>query len=227
MLRAMERRTYYDHEPVYRKRRDRGFTGWNPPDCTDAFRALDDFLVSEWCPPVGRALDLGCGGGEACVKLAALGWQVVGLDFSPTAVSLARQNAERAGVAPDLLVADAVRRLPTPPGAFDLVLDNHVLHCLVEKGDRRSFLANARGAFCESGVLFSANMSAEGHLDFARHDIDPVTRIDRHRTRQWATERELLDELRAAGLAVGHMRYYRDEDEHGMGDELVVYARAD
>ncbi len=45
----MRRRVYYDHEPAYRSRRDRGYTGWGPPDCADA----DNEAALRCCRKVG------------------------------------------------------------------------------------------------------------------------------------------------------------------------------
>ena len=41
----------------------------------------------------GDAPDLGCGGGQASIALAARGYRVVGVDFAPSAIALARRNA--------------------------------------------------------------------------------------------------------------------------------------
>jgi 2-polyprenyl-3-methyl-5-hydroxy-6-metoxy-1,4-benzoquinol methylase len=102
---------YYDHERGYRAIRDRGGTGWD--DCpgllstsTDSYAALDAFLTSGLAPPPGDALELGCGGGQASLRLAARGHRVTGIDFSPTAIELARGNAAKAGVAVSFLVGD-------------------------------------------------------------------------------------------------------------------------
>lgn len=57
--------------------------------------ALAD-VVASLAP--GRALDLGCGEGGDAVWLARAGWQVTGLDISPTAVERARRAADDAGV---------------------------------------------------------------------------------------------------------------------------------
>ena len=48
--------------------------------------------------PVGRALDLGCGRGEIGVHLAAMGHKVLAVDYSESAINLARTAAEAAGV---------------------------------------------------------------------------------------------------------------------------------
>lgn len=49
--------------------------------------------------PVGRAVDLGCGEGGDAIWLASQGWQVTGVDISPTAISRADAGATAAGIA--------------------------------------------------------------------------------------------------------------------------------
>ena len=76
----------------------------------------------------GRAIDLGCGSGQNALFLAARGFEVTGVDFSPVAVAAARAAAESDG-----LVAEFVRGdLTEPPaewssGTYDLVVDHSVL----------------------------------------------------------------------------------------------------
>jgi 2-polyprenyl-3-methyl-5-hydroxy-6-metoxy-1,4-benzoquinol methylase len=47
----------------------------------------------------GLALDAGCGHGSETLWLAAHGWQVMAVDFSPTALAHARSTADAAGTA--------------------------------------------------------------------------------------------------------------------------------
>ena len=97
-------------------------SGITPPE-------LMDFLRS--CP-VGRAIDLGCGTGTNCITLSQLGWQVTGVDFVPAAIDQARKKARKAGLSPDLRVAD-VSRLPGIEGPFDFALDLGCYHSLDER----------------------------------------------------------------------------------------------
>ena len=46
----------------------------------------------------GKVLDVGCGAGEHTILLTRLGYDVLGIDFAPHAVELARQNAAAKGV---------------------------------------------------------------------------------------------------------------------------------
>jgi 2-polyprenyl-3-methyl-5-hydroxy-6-metoxy-1,4-benzoquinol methylase len=221
----MSRRRYYDHEPVYRRRREQGFRGWNPPGGPDPFAAFEAFLESGGAPAISHALDLGCGGGEIAICLARRGWEVTALDYSATAVDIARENVREAGVRVNLLVADLADPWPLVPGVFSLAIDNHVLHCLTDPGDRSAFLHNTFVALREGGIMFSANMSAEGDLDYARYGIDPATRIDSHRTRYWATRDELVDEFAQAGFQITQVRVLEpDPKGEGAGGEVVIYA---
>ena len=46
----------------------------------------------------GKVLDVGCGTGEHTILLTGLGYDVLGIDFAPSAVEQARRNADAKGV---------------------------------------------------------------------------------------------------------------------------------
>jgi SAM-dependent methyltransferase len=75
-----------------------------------------------------RALDVGCGEGVYAAYLARQGWSVVGVDFVPAALELARARAQAEGVEVQLQHADVLEY--DPPGGFGLVLDSGCLHHL-------------------------------------------------------------------------------------------------
>jgi len=63
-----------------------------------AHRSPNAHLMAEAAQlPPGRALDAGCGHGADTLWLAAHGWQVTAVDFSPAALSHGRSMAEAAG----------------------------------------------------------------------------------------------------------------------------------
>lgn len=217
----MKRKEYYDHELVYRRKLESGEKGWDSCDATAQFRK---FLESEFAPKPSRALDLGCGGGEIAILLSKLGWQVTALDYSETAVEMARKNASNEGIRAEFLVSDAAKPLPAQLGRYDLIIDNHTMHCLIEKKYRRRFLANAFNLLDEKGLLFSANMTAEGYLDYEKLGIDPPTRTDRFKTRYWATKNELIEEFNEAGFRILYSSLNPGSPEEGSGDELIIYA---
>ena len=74
-------------------------------------------------PPRGRALDVGCGEGRLPRDMKSWGYDVVGIDASPTLIDYARA-ADPKG---DYQVADAAR-LPFESSTFDLVTAFMTLH---------------------------------------------------------------------------------------------------
>jgi ubiquinone/menaquinone biosynthesis C-methylase UbiE len=85
-------------------------------------------LALDWvdglrAPDGSRALDLGTGAGQAAVAIAQRGWRVDAVDGSRRMASLARDNANRAGLGERVhtLAGDA-QALTFADGSFDLVL---------------------------------------------------------------------------------------------------------
>jgi SAM-dependent methyltransferase len=108
------------------------------------------FLVSEVEGLTsGAALDLACGAGRNAVWLARQGWRVTGIDFSETALAMARALAAEAAVAVEWIEADAVTWTPLAQ-AYDLVC---VLYLQLPAPERRSALAHAVAAVRPGGTL--------------------------------------------------------------------------
>lgn len=72
-------------------------------------------------PPGARVLDLCCGPGLFVVPLAERGYEVTGVDLSPSMLAAARTACEAAGADVTLERADMLTY--TGPGAFDVVLN--------------------------------------------------------------------------------------------------------
>jgi SAM-dependent methyltransferase len=77
----------------------------------------------------GRALDIGCGTGTTSLYLAARGWQVIGVDFVPTAIRRAQHKAQSAKLPVQFYVASAAK-LNFLTGPFDFAIDIGCLHSL-------------------------------------------------------------------------------------------------
>ncbi|HEY1240930.1 MAG TPA: methyltransferase domain-containing protein [Bryobacteraceae bacterium] len=107
--------------------------------------------VADLMPP-GRALDLACGAGRNALYLAQLGWQVVAVDSSASAVRIVRERAAAAGVSVDARVADLEAGAFTiEPAGYDLICDFFYL--------QRGLFAPIREGVRPGGVV-----AAEIHL---------------------------------------------------------------
>jgi 2-polyprenyl-3-methyl-5-hydroxy-6-metoxy-1,4-benzoquinol methylase len=109
----------------------------------------------------GRALqvlDFGCGRGTAAILYAQLGCTVRGFDIAPRNVELARQLAERYGVASRVsLEVGTAERLRYPDASFDVVAGIDVLHHV----DIPKALAECRRVLKPGGVaLFHEPVAA-------------------------------------------------------------------
>lgn len=98
-------------------------TGVSPPE-------LLDFIQNH---KPGRAIDIGCGTGTNVITLASAGWQVIGVDFAPRAIKLARQKADKAGVQAEFSIRDATK-LQGIDGPFDFAFDLGCFHTIPQDG---------------------------------------------------------------------------------------------
>jgi SAM-dependent methyltransferase len=92
-------------------------------------------FVLEHCPR-GTALDVGCGTGVLAARLAAVGYEMTGIDPSPGMLEVLR------GRAPEVRsVTGSGARLPFADERFDLVLSVAVMHHIAAADEVRSTIS--------------------------------------------------------------------------------------
>lgn len=107
----------------------------------------------------GRALDLGCGEGGDALWLAGAGWQVLGVDISPTAIARARRRAQEKSLAAARFdVADLTVWDPAAAGPWDLVTASFLQSPVAL--DRSAILRRACGAIAPGGHLVALSHAA-------------------------------------------------------------------
>ncbi len=100
----------------------------------------------------GAVLDAGCGTGENALHVAALGLPVLGVDVAETALTIARNKAEKRGLDVEFVAADALQ-LQRLGRRFTTVLDCGLFHTF--GGDERQQYAESLTSVVEpDGTLY-------------------------------------------------------------------------
>src|SRR5437879_4015864 len=107
-------------------------------------------LVNSGTIPVGQALDIGTGPGHDAVFLIQHGFNVIGIDISPSAVKLARENASQAGLFGFFQVGD-IRQIPVEDHFIDFAYDRGCLHVLAPE-DRPQAVAEVWRVLRKGGL---------------------------------------------------------------------------
>jgi len=101
-----------------------------------------------------EALDLGCGTGNYSIYLATMGFNITGIDISPTAIRIAQENAKKKGVKCNFFVADALNEMNQVKSTFDFVFDWELLHHIFPE-QRRTFVENVYAKLNQGGKYLS------------------------------------------------------------------------
>jgi SAM-dependent methyltransferase len=153
-----------------------------------------------------RILEVGCGVGKLAASLVAMGYEVVGVDISETAITLARRSVSDA----KFEVANIGSALPFPEGEFDVVLDSDCLHHL-HGAARTNFLGESARVLRDAGLLLVKTNVGEPPLE--HHEMlgyDPGTRTswrDGEIVNYYASAEEVLGELEAAGFRLDRVEH--------------------
>jgi SAM-dependent methyltransferase len=105
-------------------------------------------------PPRGRVAVLGCGRGHDARFLAAQGYEVVGYDFSPAAVSAARALARRDGVAVTFEQRDIFTLAGAEAHGFDGVWE-YTCYCAIDPARRDEYARTVASILRPGGWLLA------------------------------------------------------------------------
>jgi cyclopropane fatty-acyl-phospholipid synthase-like methyltransferase len=105
-----------------------------------------------------KAIDLGCGAGTYAIYLAGIGFEVTGVDSSPTAIQLARNRARKKGVSCEFIIANLLGDMHEITEKFDFAYDWEVLHHIFPK-DRQKYVQNVFHLLKHGGRYFSVSFS--------------------------------------------------------------------
>jgi SAM-dependent methyltransferase len=216
-------RYFEAHDNIYARRLAQGKEGWDE-GVYDAFSLRECVLKWLACSPAAgdgaRVLELGCGTGALACMLASRGFRMTGVDVSSSAIAFARGMASARKLHVRFVVAD-VGTWKAPAEGFDVVIDAHLLHCIVLPAERRQLLLRIADWLKPGGEIWTETMALrEGFQDtpMRRMDdagtvwtkvADPSGCVDsvRHAGEWWlptrsiaASAEALLEEFAAARL---------------------------
>jgi len=129
---------------------------WNSGTPPDALVALVTGGSVRPC----RTIDLGCGAGNYAIWLAGLGFDVTGVDSSPTAIRIAEKNAREKGVQCRFIVADLLGDLLEVTGTFDFAFDWELLHHIFPE-DRETYARNVHRVLNPGAMYLSVCFSED------------------------------------------------------------------
>jgi ubiquinone/menaquinone biosynthesis C-methylase UbiE len=134
-------------------------------------------LVQAGTIPVGQALDIGTGPGHDAVFLIQRGFNVIGIDISPSAVKLARENASNAGLFGFFQEGD-IRQIPVEDRFIDFAYDRGCFHVLAQE-DRPKAVAEVVRVLKKGGLYLLRVFSdkeppGDGPHRFTRKELDDL-----------------------------------------------------
>jgi SAM-dependent methyltransferase len=193
--------------------------GWNTEKISQSmFQIVSNILQRDniWS---GTLLDLGYGDGKLTIKFAQNGFEVYGIDISPTAISWATERSKAQTINTNFQVGD-VLNLPFMSEKFDIIIDSFCFHCIIGK-DRKKFLSEAFRVLKNNGILII--MSKCGDPKDPNYPFDPITRCKIEKgipTRYWGLPENIVAEIKHEGFSVTDYQVFTHDQ-----DLLVVNAR--
>ena len=145
----------------------------------------------------GDVLDVGCGEAAISLHLAERGYTTVGLDLSPTAIDLARREAEKRGLTNVTFeVADISDFAGFPPGSadrFGTIVDSTLFH---------SIPVEARDGYQQSIVRAAAPGASYFALVFDRAAVTggPINAVTEDELRDVVSKYWVIDEIKPGRL---------------------------
>src|ERR1700739_4721000 len=176
---------YRGESPVLGEERGRaGSTGTPQPELA-ALTAQGKFH--------GDVLDVGCGEAAISLTLAELGHTTVGLDLSPTAIDLARREAEERGLTNVTFEVADISAFTGYDGRFGTIVDSTLFH---------SIPVEAREDYQQSISRAAAPGASYFALVFDRAAVPegPVNAVTADELREVVSKYWVVDEIRPARL---------------------------
>ncbi len=175
----------------------------------------------------GTVMDLGCGPGDICIRLAQAlpEWKVVGLDAGPNMLSLAREAVQARKLSERVELVLAHLPCPLPNTAIRAIVSNSLLHHLPDPMSLWATIAQQAPAGCLIQVMDlhrpDSSEQAKALVDSYAADAPQVLADDFYNSLLAAyTSREVEEQLDQSGL--GQLEISRPSDRHWLVQGIVT-----
>lgn len=141
----------------------------------------------------GDVLDVGCGEAAVSLHLAERGYTTVGLDLSPTAIDLARREAERRGLTNASFEVADISAFSGYDGRFGTIVDSTLFHSIpvqAREGYQQSIVRAAKPGASYFVLVFDKAAIPEG----------PPFAVTADELREAVAKHWVIDELRPARI---------------------------
>ena len=112
-----------------------------------------DFLAANDIPR-GTVLVPGCGTGHDVRTWAKAGFNVTGYDIAPSAIRLAKEWTQAAGLSAEFVLGDFL--VDSPPHRFDWIFE-HTLFCAIDPSQRSDYVAALHRWLAPGGNYLAVN----------------------------------------------------------------------
>ncbi|AFM16754.1 Thiopurine S-methyltransferase (TPMT) [Mycolicibacterium chubuense NBB4] len=142
----------------------------------------------------GEVLDAGCGEAAVSMYLAERGFTTVGLDQSPTAIRLAREEAARRGLTTATFEVADISSFTGYDGRFGTIVDSTLFHSMpveLREGYQQSIVRAAEPGASYFVLVFDRNAMPAG---------GPINAVTEDELREVVSRYWVVDEIRPARI---------------------------
>lgn len=202
------------YEQIYQRLYASGEPAWTGSGYPRAWHNLHENLTTlkdaALLPaPGSRILELGCGNGSmASLWFAREGYQVSGVDISPTAIRWAQENFFRQGLCGDFQTADVCHLNQLPEHPFALIFDGSCMHCLTGK-QREQAWHEIKRLLAVDGHFVLSSMCGEPRKEEDRRHYNPAEYVLYRDGQPWRTLLPLpllRQEILEQGFSIQHQQ---------------------
>jgi SAM-dependent methyltransferase len=164
----------------------------------------------------GEVLDAGCGEAATALALAELGFPAVGLDQSPTAIALAREEAARRELRNVTFDVADISAFTGYDGRFGTIIDSTLFHSMpveLREGYQQSIVRAAAPGASYIVLVFDRTGMPEG---------SPVNAVTEQELRDVVSRHWVIDDIRPARIhanVADNFTGFKDFAGAGIADE--------